>query len=191
MMDTVTVAFNDSYTAFVDDSLTVQVYSSNDSIIYEIMENSNITKYISAPIGLLKSRGYICNNCTHINTYINNLRDVSELNHDIMNCDTILFLSDRAANVALLMMKYKIYVDNKKKEFYFNVRRDCYLLYLTAYNDIISRFGSMTFLELTNKVRSYPMLCRACLHPALALEGLIKLKALISDSETSMISIPV
>lgn len=200
---TVALSFNPNYTAFAIDTKTVFVYENNTSMQYirEILESSNIAKLSSKPLASLKSyfKNINCNNCTNIGSYITqkgDSRDVPEMKLQLIDLDTIELLSDRAAQGALIVMKYKIDTDKKgkppkkQKVSYFNKKRDCYLLYLTAYNDLLSLYGPMNFMTLVTKVRDYKYLCRTSLHPAAALEGLIKAKALISNPRTTIITIP-
>lgn len=203
IVGTITVAFNNDYVAFAMNTDIVFVYP-NDiarNVINDVFQSSNIVKLISKPLISLKSylRGIVCRNCQHISAYINEIggsRMIPEMKQEIMEQDVILSLRDRAAKIALIMMAYKLAADRslpkqpKQKKSYFNKKRDCYLLYLTAYNDLLSRYGPMKFIDLTRKVREYSYLCQMTLHPALALEGLIKVGALSNDSQTAVISIP-
>lgn len=197
------VAYNNEYTAFAIDATTVFVYSNaiGRNAIIEIFKDPTILKLISRPAPTLKGllRGNSCENCKNISVYINDVGDprvVPEMKQAIMNQDKEILLSDRAAKVALIMMKYKTDADvtgkppKKPKKSYINKKRDCYLLYLTAYNDLLSRYGPMRFIDLTRRVREYPYLCRVGLHPAMALEGLVKVGALVSDPKRALISIP-
>lgn len=202
IVNTVAVAFNVEYTAFATDLNTVFIYSNkiSKSYIIEIIRDSNIVKLISKPIGVIKvfTHGEY-QNCDHIGDYINRVGDpryIPDMKLEIMNQNKEKELNIRAANVALLIMKYKLKADevsnNPKKEekSFFNKKRDCYLLYLTAYNDILSRMGPMKFTDLTVKVREYSCLCGTNLHPAMALEGLIKTGALNSNTMNALVSIP-
>lgn len=197
------VAYNSDYTAFATDATTVFVYSNatERNYIIEIFKDPKVLKLISRPAPTLKGllRGNNYENTKNISVYINEVGDprvVPEMKQSIMNQDEEKSLSARAAKVALLMMKYKIEADvtgkpaKKPKKSYFNKKRDCYLLYLTAYNDLLSRYGPMRFIDLTRRVRDYPYLCRVGLHPAMALEGLVNVGALSSDPRRALISIP-
>ncbi|CAH6418464.1 Hypothetical protein HVR_LOCUS165 [uncultured virus] len=103
-----------------------------------------------------------------------------------------------AGSVSLIMSKYKDIADKggpegkakKSKKSYFNKRRDCYLLYLTAFNDILSYRGPTKFVDLIAQVRKYSFLCRTKMSPGYALDGLIKVGALSNNAYTSTISIP-
>lgn len=198
-----TVAYNNEYTAFAMDDVTVFIYPNEITrdVIIEIFKDISVLKIISRPAPTLKRllRGNNCENCKNISAYINEVGDprvISEMKQNIMNQDNERSLSYRAAKVALIMMKYKIEADvtgkppKKPKKSYFNKKRDCYLLYLTAYNDLLSRYGPMRFIDLTHRVREYPYLCRVGLHPAMALEGLVAVGALSSDPRRALISIP-
>ena len=206
IINVVTVAYNNEYIALAIDNITVFVYPRNQNVlledpIIEIFQDGSILKLISRPIQTLKSllKGNICENCKNLSVYINDVGDprvVPEMKQVLMNQDNELSLSNRAAKVALIMMKYKIQADmmgkprKTQRKLLFNKKRDCYLLYLTAYNDLLSRFGPMRFTDLTRKVREYPYLCRMGLHPAMALEGLVRVGALSSDPRRAIISIP-
>jgi len=200
MIKMVSVNYNDKYTAFAIDDSTVFVYPNlqrRDNII-EIFQATDLTKLISKPLSAVKLylKGSNCNNCEHISAYISkkgNPRIIPDMKKEIIDQNMVESLSDRAAKVALIIMKYKIDADKTikpVKKSLFNKKRDCYLIYLTAYNDILSTYGPLRFTELTRKVRDYPYLCRMRLHPALALEGLISVGALSNDPTTTLISIP-
>jgi len=69
----------------------------------------------------------------------------------------------------------------------FNSKRECYLSYLTAYNDILIRYGPLPFVDLVNKVRT---VCRGNICPSEILVGLIKTGAFKSDPMTAIVSLP-
>lgn len=222
---TITVAMNSSYTAIGINIYMILIYpnATQRDAIAAIFQDNTILKLLSRPSPAWNSlnsavntcasthiyswnqdlSGISCTNCQHISEYIEktgNGRIIPEMNREIMNQDGTVSLSQRAAEVSLIMMRYKIQADStqhqnslnskESSKCMFNKGRDCYLLYLSAYNDILSRLGPITFTELTSRVRSYPYLCRTDLHPAMALEGFIKTGALSSDSETAIVSIP-
>jgi len=200
----VAVSFNDEYTVFVPNLSTIFIYSNklSWSSILSIFENANVVKLVSKPIMAVKSflHDAPCNNCHHISDYINSYgepRNIPAMKQEIINQSNVISLADRAAQVAIIIMKYKIAADSpikKPKEggrkSYFNKKRDCYLLYLTAFNDILIRYGPLKFVDLTRRIGRYPQLCRSRLSAALALNGLIKVGALVNEKETSMIYIP-
>lgn len=203
VVDAIGIAFDKLYTAFSTNATTAFLFPNNigRNVMLEIYQNPDIIKLISKPIGALKShlRGNKCENCKHISDYINekgDTRDIPEMKRELMDLGAVQNMDDRVARVALTIMKYKTRADitgkplKKPRKSFFNKKRDCYLLYLTAYNDILSRLGPMKFITLVSKVRGYPYLCRAKIHPAFALDGLIALGALSSDLRTSIISIP-
>lgn len=204
LVNIVAAAFNTDYTAFAPDAMTVFVYPNKSlwSNITSIFRDTNLTKLISKPLIALKRflNGANCENCQHISEYINQKaesRIIPDMKQEITDQDTIDSLADRAGMVALIMMKYKIKAEKlaikkpkKVKKSYFNKKRDCYLLYLTVYNDILSRYGPLKFIDLTRRTRNYPYLCRVRLSPAMALEGLIKVGALSNEVNTTLVSIP-
>jgi hypothetical protein len=213
MTNPVTVAVNDSFTAFAVDPMTVFVYS-NTQLIMSILQDINIVKLVSKPIPAIKSIYGDIKNCTHISDYIiNKLKGqsswmmVNRMNLEIMEEGNHLeidrstnqirptqSLSQTAANVALIMMKYKTQanrtIDVKSEKSTFNEKRDCFLLYLTAYNDLLSRYGPMKFTDLVRRVKDYPQLCRTNMNPVMALKGLIESEALMTDPESTLIFIP-
>jgi hypothetical protein len=200
--DIVGVGFNQMYTVFSINATTAFVYPNNigRNVVREIYRDSNIMKLISKPMGALKShlRNIACVNCKHISGYIDekgSAREIPEMKRELMELDIIRDMETRVAKVALIVMKYKemadvASVDKKKKKSYFNKKRDCYLVYLTAYNDILSRTGPLRFAELIWRVHVYSYLCRTNIHPAYALDGLIALGALSIDQNTTIVSIP-
>jgi uncharacterized membrane protein len=199
----ITVSFNKDYVAFSPDASTAFIYSTRllwNSII-SIFQDPTLIKLISKPAPALKSflGGVIFANCQHISDYMSQKgeqRSISEMKREITEQDVIPQLSNRAGSVALIMMKYKLIADvthktpKQQKKSYFNKRRDCYLLYLTAFNDILVRNGPLRFVTLANIVKSYPYLCRIGLSPFMALEGLIKVGALSLERDTTIVSIP-
>ncbi len=200
MTNIVTINYNDHYTAIAIDGSIVFVYlnGANGNDILEIFRANNLIKLISKPLSAVQLfiGANNCINCEHISKYITNKGNsclISQMKKDIIDQEKIESLSDRAAKVALIMMRYKIEADkikNGDKKALFNKKRDCYLIYLTAFNDILSTYGPLRFTELTRKVRNYPYLCRMKLHPAFALEGLISVGALSNDPATALVSIP-
>ncbi len=199
----ISVAYNNLYTSFVTNSGRTIVFpnSIGKDIVIDIFKNPNIMKIVSKPLSSLKTflKNNTCLNCVHISTYISdngNQRNIPAMKQEIINQDSESDLKTRAVGVASIIMKYKIQADKEGKpvkthrKIFFNKKRDCYLLYLSIYNDILSRFGPMRFIELIRRAHNYPNLCRTNLHPALALEGLIKSGALISDSRTTFVTIP-
>lgn len=199
----IAVAFNKEFTAFSPNSTTVLIYPNNITwnSIKDIFYDSSVTKLIMKPTmaltNFLKKSPY--NNVEHLSTYLNQRgesRSIIDLKHEITNKDEILSLDERAGAVALAMSHYRELADNaikkpkKSKKSRFNQKRDCYLLYLTAYNDILSRYGPLKYIDLIARVRKYPFLCRTKMTPGFALEGLIKVGALIINVSTTMISIP-
>lgn len=202
--DIVGVGFNQMYTVFSINATTAFVYPNNigRNIVSEIYQNSNITKLISKPMGAFKThlRSVECENCKHISGYIvekGSGREIPEMKRELMGLDVIGDIEIRVARVALIVMKYKEIADaasientKKKRKSFFNKKRDCYLVYLTAYNDILSRIGPMRFAELIWRVHVYSYLCRTNIHPAYALDGLISLGALSIDQNTTVVSIP-
>ena len=198
MTNIITVGFNKDYTAFAIDTKTIFVYPNKLLSTVAIFSDASIMKLISKPIAALRIflHGERCENYQHISNYLKcNLRDIFNMKQEIMDQGNVISLSNRAANVALIMMKYKIIEDNRNKSLQinkslFNNKRDCYLLYLTAFNDILSHYGPLKYTDLTKRIKLYPYLCRVKLHPAMALEGLISVGALSNDSKTSIISIP-
>lgn len=203
LINIVTVSFNQTHTAFAADNKTVFVYPNNFKEIGEIFADPSLIKLISRPMGCLQLFLNMSNykNCKHIGDYINEkgyYRMIPELKREIITQHNIQSLNERAGHISLIMMKYKINADIPKKSICssdlsnknFNKNRNCYLLYLTAYNNLLSHFGPLTFTNLIKRVRNYPYLCKIELHPAMALEGLIRVGALLSDSQTALISIP-
>jgi hypothetical protein len=199
----IAVSFNRSYTAFSPDPKTAFVYSTKPlwSAIVKIFQDSSITKLISKPSPALKSflGGVTCNKCQHISDYMSHKgdnRSIPEMKREIVEQDKIHDLKDRTGSIALIIMEYKTNADivannpKKEKKSLFNKRRDCYLLYLTAFNDILIRNGPLPFMRLVNIVKSYPYLCRVGINPSVALEGLIKVGALSSDRFSTIVSIP-
>lgn len=202
---TIVIAMNEEYTAIAIDPNTAYVYTNATTFPYllEIYGDQKVTKIVSKPIEFVKRlTGGICNDCVHISNYMHKLgdsRSISNMKLEIMNQDQEKTLSFRATNIAFIMMRYKLHADAFKRQpkqtgrrrgSFFNKKRDCYLLYLTAYNDILSQNGPAQFTTLINKVKEYSYLCRISISPAFALEGLIKVGALNSDSTTTLISLP-
>lgn len=99
-------------------------------------------------------------------------------------------------DAADIMMRYVILshpepiLGPKEKKDYFDYKRDCYLLYLTIYNEIIMNYGPLPFVKIIGKLNAYPRLCRHNMSPANALEGLLCIGALIIDRKTTIISLP-
>lgn len=188
----VSVAFNSKYIAFGLSERKAFVYSNftHRGIINDIIKNPRITKLISTPLCVLRQHAKSeCKGCIHIiNRLDRNQRKISEMNTEMMEQNSEPSLFFRAANVSLIIMKYK-----KSHQFAsgntrpharkscFNKKRDCYLLYLTAFNEIISLCGKIPFTELVAEVSKYPCLSRIKMHPMIALDGLVKIKALRSD----------
>ena len=199
---TVVVAFNKEYTAFAVDAYTTFVYPNKPlwSNIIALIQDQSINKLMVKPSSAVKGFFKIeCSNCQHISEYMTQKgeqRSIPEMKQEIINQDIIGDLAERAGSVSLMLAKYKVLADTaqnqpkKPKKSYFNKRRDCYLLYLTVFNDVLSRYGPLKFIDLVRRIREYPYLCRAGLNPAMALEGLIKVGALSSEVNTTVISIP-
>lgn len=207
LVSTITATFNVEYTAFASDEKTVFIYPNNSlwSNITGIFRDAGLFKLVSKPLVAVNLflKGINCENCQHISDYLiekEESRLVPKIKQEIIDQGKIESLPDRTAMVALIMMKYKIKVDKfatkkkkkvkKNKKSHFNKKRDCYLLYLTAYNDILLRYGPLRFMDLTRKTKNYPYLCRMKLSPAMALEGLIKVGALSNEANTTLVSIP-
>ena len=199
----ITVAFNNLYIAFSPGNTTAFVYPTQLlwEYVVEIFQDKTVTKLISRPLGSLRSflKGVTFTNVQHISDYMSRKgeqRSIPEMKREITDQDSIPDLGDRAASVAFIMMKYKLIADEthkrpkKRKKYFFNKVRDCYLLYLTAFNDILIRYGPLSFVYLANLVRGYPYLCRVKLGPSMALSGLIKVGALSLDRNTTLVSIP-
>lgn len=198
------VSFNENYVAFSIDVKTVFVYPTKEfwTDIIEIFQDPEILKLISKPIPALRTfiGDEVFNNFQHISQYMTNNgdnRSIPEMKREIMEQTQVLDIKQRAALIALIIMKYKINSDivksnsNKSiKKSLFNKKRDCYLLYLTAFNDILITNGPLSFVKLTNMVKSYPYLCRIALNPSMALDGLIKVGALSINQDTTIVSIP-
>lgn len=203
LINMVTVSFNKNYTAFGSDASTTFIYPTKLlwSSITSIFQDPTLMKLISKPAPALKFflNGIVYENCQHISDYMNQKgdhRSISEMKREITEQDNIQDLAERAGYVTLIMMKYKLIADTaekrpkKEKKSYFNKRRDCYLLYLTAFNDILIRNGPLSFVALANAVRTYPYLCRVKLNPSMALEALITVGALSLERNTTLVSIP-
>lgn len=202
MIGTIIGSFNKHYTAFSPDVNTVFIYENNAnwSFIINIFRDPKIAKLISKPNMALTVflHGNYANNIDHISNYLNNknsARYVPTMKQEISNQDLIPSFQERVANVALIMSKYKDQADKTIKNLgiqrsYFNKNRDCYLLYLTAFNDILSNRGPVKFIDLVSYVRKYPFLYRTNISPGYALDVLIKMGSLSIDSHTTVVSIP-
>ena len=203
LINVIAASFNKNYTAFSPDPTTVFVYPTKElwSYIITIFQDPALIKLISKPAPALKSflNGNICANCQHISDYLNQRgasRSISEMKREITEQDSITDNTTRTGSVALIMMKYKLIADNtekkpkKEKKSFFNKRRDCYLLYLTAFNDALVRNGPLPFVTLANTVKTYPYLCRIKINPFMALEGLIKVGALSLERNSTIVFIP-
>jgi len=200
----IAVAFNKNYVAFSPDDKTSFVYPTKEfwDDILTIFQDSEIIKLISKPIPSLRlfMNGENFNNFQHISQYMTNNgdnRSIPEMKREIMEQTEVTDIKQRTALIALIIMKYKISADFFKsnttksiKKSLFNKRRDCYLLYLTAFNDILISNGPLTFINLANMVKSYPYLCRIGLNPYMALDALIKVGALSINQDTTIVSIP-
>lgn len=178
----IAVAYNHEYAAFTMDGVTIFVCSikSHKDCIIDIFTDSDIMKLISKPLPSLKILlgDNVYANCKNISSYLREANCsslISKIKRSIIEQGNEP-LVDRVVGVALLIIKYKILSTRPQG-------RDCYLLYLTVYNDILSNYGPMRFTDLTRIARGYPYLCRTKLHPALALEGLISVGALLNDKE--------
>ena len=197
--DTVVLTYNKDYSAVNVDGKTIFIYPHTIALphIIRILSNPKITKLISKPDSAVKIFFKLssCQSCMHISTYVNKkiARKVPEMNREIMDQYQIKDLSIRAANVTAIMMKYKLETDKvtkQRKRSFFNMKRECYLLYLSVYNDILITHGPMKFVDLTTRVINYTDLCQIDLPPSMALNALISVGALINDEKTSMVSIP-
>ena len=195
----ITVAFNNEYTAFSPNMNTVFVYPNVSAwnYIIEIFINPEILKLVSKPIMAVATflKGIVFKKVEHLSAYMSNKgksRFIAEMKREITNQYEIKNIQDRAAAVALIMSKWRELADKAKKEktSYFNKRRDCHLLYLTAFNDILSLYGPMEFNNLVALVYKYSFLCRTNMGPGFALNGLIKVGALSNNPFTSVVSIP-
>lgn len=212
------VAFNKNYIAFSPDISTVFIYPTKPlwNYIVSIFEDPNILKLISKPKPALDSfildiskhefktslqKNVICNNCQHISHYMSqkdDSRSIPEMKKELVeqNLNTDFF--DKTISIALIIIKYKNIADifhsnplNKKpNKNFFNKHRDCYLLYLTAFNDILIHNGSLPFIKLATLVKSYPYLCHTNINSFNALEALIKVGALSLEHRTTIVSIP-
>lgn len=96
-----------------------------------------------------------------------------------------------------LIVKYIKIIDYIPKKYrkeakgtFYNKKRDASLIYLTIFNDILLFNGPTSFITLVNLAKKYPNLTQLAVNPALALEGLIEIKALISDRTTTLIYLP-
>lgn len=180
----VSIAFDDSNIAICRDESTIFFYPNNLglNLAKQILSDPNILKLVSKPF-MRSCFGVECQNCQYIGEYMTDLRLISEMKNDLIeNASDIV-------KVATIIMKYKRLSENKKVSC-FNNARDCYLLYLTIYNDILSQNGPMKFLDLINKSKEYSYMCRTQMNPAMSLTGLIKIGALVSDTNTTIIRIP-
>lgn len=182
---TISIAFGNLNVAICRDESTIFLYPNNIGlyIMKEILPNPDILKLVSKPF-ISSYFGIECKNCQYIGEHVSDLRLLSEMKNELIeNFQDI-------TKIAGIMMKYKNLSDVKNSNSTFNSGRDCYLLYLTIFNDILSQNGPMKFLDLINKVNNYSCMCRMKLSASMALTGLIKVGALISDTETTIISLP-
>lgn len=203
----VSLAFNSDFTALSPDPSNVFVYPHNlvMSSVLSVLSDPTIIKLVSKPMmAINKFYNVLPTNIDHLSIYLQDRdgsgRSIPEMKREIVDTSNIEALDQRAAAVALIMSKYRAEADKmvkqSKKKSYFNKRRDCYALYLTIYNDILSTNGPLPFSELVNLASNYPSLCRIerysekTISPAMALNGLIKVGALANDRYTSMVSIP-
>lgn len=207
MLNGVTVAFNDEFTAVAADLQTVFVYDNQAAgdAITTIFQDPHIVKFIVKPPAALKrflhpiipvnykelTRGMAWSTIHQMNSELVQLGDQLELDRAQNQWVQVHSLDWIAAQVALTMMKYKVLAEQSTpKPSSFNQKRDCILLYLTAYNDLLSQYGPMPFTDLVRRVKTYPHLCRTEMNPALALEGLVARGALKNDPVTANIAIP-
>ena len=199
----IAVSFNENYISFSPNDKTAFIYSTKQhrSIITTIFQDPNIIKLISKPLPALKSflKDIACNNCQHISEYMDkkgDSRSIPEMKREIIEQNEIGDIMERVGSISLVMMKYKTNADmiektgKVKKKNLFNKRRDCYLLYLTVFNDILIQNGPLQFVTLASMAKTYPYLCRTKLNTYMALEGLIKVGALSLDRYTTIVSIP-
>ena len=181
----VTVAFNKEYIAVAYNLEKVMIYNIDTPPI--IFQDTKYIKLYCKPEFVVERQFNIVNGI-HIGDYKNNDRSYHQMKYDIINQGYNPDNMEKAHNIALIMMKYKLIVDSQTNESIFNNKRDCYLLYLTVYNEILAQDGPTEFMDLINKAKKYKYLCKIALTPVLALQTLIKIKAL-QEIET-LVSIP-
>jgi len=199
----VTVGINQEFTGFAIDKKTVIIYRNKKHMKYiaKIFNNDRIEKIITRPLGAIKNligenligKNLIeeCNMCKYIGDCVNSKRSLYQMKLEIIEQGKEKEDNKRAGNVALIAMKYKMEQETETNKIgkekcmdtIFNKKRECYLIYMTAYNDILSRDGLMKYTDLTVKVMEYKDISMSELHPAMALEGLIKTGALKYVSE--------
>jgi len=153
----------------------------------------------------------------HINEYYN-LQNIHHMNisvyirgrgseHDVGSYKQELMIHKKTfsrleqhSNIVQLIIKYIKSMGNIKKPVvstrklrpysYYNKKREVLLMYLTIFNEILLINGPMTFITLINMAKKYPNLTSLLVNPAMALEGLITIKALINDPTSTLIYLP-
>lgn len=85
----------------------------------------------------------------------------------------------------------KIVGSMARPQMVFNKKRDCYLQYITVFNDILSSDTEpLTAVELARRADSYPNFCRISMTPLEALEVCVQAQALHYDPVSKLVSLP-
>jgi len=180
-----------NYIAITNDISVVYIYEINPSTrpyISAIM-NSDLMKICSKVYCHFEGV-----KCEYIIDYITSkLKQprVYKLKRELIKLGAITDPKERIAKIALIIAKYKIRADESAKynTRVFDAKRECHLLYLTIFNDILSRFGPMDVNNLFIEARKYPNLCRMDADLFEILNELTATRALVYDPRSLTVSI--
>src|SRR5690606_24787510 len=148
------------YAIFTQDGNKYYIYpvSSMFPNIINIFQDENIEKLISKNSQYLKNflNGNKCNNCRNINDYLSangNNQGVISIKNEIINIGNIQDLIEKHSLIAQTIINYKLKTDELKRKTikrptikssgparnknFFSPKRQCYLLYLTIFNEIL------------------------------------------------------
>ncbi len=209
----VTIASNPEWVAIATNLSTVYVTSRYSLWLIALLQDANVLKITSKSNALFRKwfhprsgeALWTCNNCIAISDYLQSKKIPSsaiyrlnaqmveiggnglEIDRSTNTVRRLIPLDQIAIQVALLMMKT---ISEQNPSSFFNSSRDCYLLYLTAFNDILNRNGPLSTDELLLATKEYPHLCRIPMPAEMALETLIASGSLTNDVQSGAISIP-
>lgn len=180
--DLIIVAINNNYTACCKDEI---VYLYNNVSQIDIIRNIfkyDVIKITSKHPSLIEDIiSGPCNNCYYIGDIITNRRVRCLINNEIIEQGYHPKLDKRAIKIALIMKKYL----TDECPPIFNKKRNNYLLYLTACNNILSLKGPLTYKEIIERLSQYSYLKE--INPETTIKALIKAGSLKENSNLIML----
>lgn len=196
----VPIAFSSHYFALGVNVNQVLIYKLEEpiySFVRDILERPTLTKFYGTHPGKLNQLARLVGaspaSTMHTGAYVQtHLKpaDLAQLKDGLIEAGIIPEEDERLAQTVLTLGSYLMKIHRLPPKNRFNKVRDCYLVTLTVYNDILTQYGPLIFTDLVAKARTYPNLCRISRSHGEILEGLIRLGALLSDPITAKVSLP-